>query len=352
MSDRRVIDCDVHCTVPSNDALYPYMEEHWREWWEKGTYRGRPSNAIGIAYPSWSPMTGGAGGELTLERVQSEVLSRSETAILHCYHGVESFTHPYLAASTATAVNKWIAAEWLDRDDRLLASAVVTPQYIEAAIAEIERIARDPRFVQILVPARSQGGYGNQRYWPLWEAAARHGLAVAITFGGASGIPPTPVNWPGSFFEEYATAPLAFQAHVMSLAVSGVFDRIPELRFVVSESGWTWLPACMWRIDQEWRAFHREVPWMTGPPTSYIRRHFRFVSQPIDAPPDAKHLEYVLQHLGSDELLMFGSDFPHAYPNGVEDLLALMSEEQGDRLMGGNAVAWYDLERSAAPASR
>jgi uncharacterized protein len=351
MADKspQVVDCDVHCVVPSMASLYPYLAEHWVDFFSAGFFRGLP--AVASSYPPWSPMTATEGQDLTLETLRESVLGRAQLAILHCYYGVESFTHPYLAAAMATAVNRWMAEEWLDRDERLLGSAVITPQYPEAALEEIERVAQDGRFVQLLVPARAPAGYGNQRYWPLWDAAARHGLSVAITFGGGTGTPPTPANWLSSFFEEYTTAALNFQAHILSLAVSGLFDRNPELHFVIAESGWTWLPPWLWRMDQEWRAFQREVPWMTGPPSSYVRRHFRFTTQPIDTPLKADQLLDVYTQLGSDELLMFGSDYPHVYGGDVAVLLDRLSPAQAQGILWDNANALYRLdERLRAPA--
>jgi uncharacterized protein len=345
----RVADCDVHCVPPSVDVLFPYLPPQWVEFFSAGFLRRQP--ALNSTYPAWSPMAGPAAGELTLERLRATVLQRADLAILHCYWGVESFTHPYLGAALATAINRWVADEWLEREPRLLGSAVITPQHLEAALAEIERVAADDRFVQLLVPARSPQGYGNQRYWPLWEAAARHGLRVVITYGGGTGTPPTPVNWLSSYWEEYTTAILNFQAHILSLSVSGVFDRHPELRFVVAESGWTWLPSWMWRMDQEWRAFQREVPWMSGAPSSYVRRHFRFTTAPTDLPPDRNQLTDVYAQLRSDEMLMFGSDDPHAYGQDPDLLLAILDEDQRRRVLWGNAAELYGLEqRLAVPA--
>jgi predicted TIM-barrel fold metal-dependent hydrolase len=338
----RLIDCDVHCAVPSTAALAPYLDEHWREFLRIGNLSVPP--AVATTYPGWNPMVRTDGKEATLERLQAEALDQASLAILTCFYGLESFTHPYLATAMATAVNTWVQKEWLDQDERLLASAVVTPQYPEIAVAEIERVAEDPRFVQILVPAP----YGNQRYWPIWRAAAERGLPVALTFGGGTGTPPTPVNWLGSWFEEYGTAPLNFQSHVMSLAVSGIFDLYPDLRVIVMESGWTWLPALLWRMDQEWKAFQREVPWMTGPPSTYVRKHFRFTTGPTDAPPNAAHLGHVLEQLGSDELLLYGSDWPHRYGDELEQLLAQLSPEQVEKVRWRNAAECYGLESRVA----
>lgn len=342
----RLVDCDVHCAVPSTDAIAPYLGGQWQEWLRVGNTKVPP--AVATTYPGWVGMLRTAGDELTLERLRDEVLSEADLAILHCYYGVESFSHPYLAAAMATAVNRWVAETWLDAEPRLLASASITPQYPEHAVSEIERVAADERFVSVLVPARSQAPYGNQRYWPIWRAAAEHGLTVGITFGGGTGSPPTPVNWLAGFFEEYNTATLNFQSHVLSLAVSGVLDLHPELRFVVMESGWTWLPALLWRLDQEWKSFQREVPWMTGPPSSYVRRHFRFTTAPTDAPETPRELGQVLEQLGSDELLMYGSDHPHRYGDEVEVLFGQLDAEQVERVRWRTAAECFGLESRLA----
>jgi predicted TIM-barrel fold metal-dependent hydrolase len=227
----------------------------------------------------------------------------------------------------------------------------VTPQYPDLAVEEIERIAADRRFVQILLPARAPAGYGERRYWPILRAAERHGLAVAISFGGSTGTPPTPLNWLGSYYEEYNAATLNFQSHVMSLVMSGIFAECPALRIVCCESGWTWLPPFLWRMNQEWRAFRREVPWLKQlPPSGHVREHFRFTTQPFDAPATPEHLQYLLDQLGSDELLLYASDYPHRYAHGNGELLDALTAEQAERVRWANAWDLYRLDEHAVAA--
>jgi predicted TIM-barrel fold metal-dependent hydrolase len=335
-----VIDCDVHCPAPGIAELRPYLEGYYSEGLDLLGFNRPP--AVMNSYPSWSkPFAGGQ--DVTLDDIRANVLDRAELAILQCYYGVESYTHPDLGSVLATAVNRWLADEWLDREPRLLGSAIVAAQNAPAAVREIERIASDGRFVQVLVPARSWEIYGNQRYWPIWEALAEHGLALCLTYGGLTGTPPTPVNWLGSFFEDYAAATLPFSAHVISLVYSGVFNRWPSLKVVAAESGWTWVPPMLWHMDQEWRAFAREVPWLAAPPSEYVRRHLRLTTQPTDAPSTPAHLRDVYDELGSDELLMFSSDYPHRYSAGVEPLLAQLTEAESERVLWRNAADCYGL---------
>jgi predicted TIM-barrel fold metal-dependent hydrolase len=349
--DTPAFDCDVHCVVPDKEALGPYLSDHWREYLRFNNFRG--SDSIALTYPSWSTMiaTPPSSVDEQMERIEQAVLERADAAILTCYYGVESIPNPDLSPALASAVNSWIAAEWLDRDRRLLGSAVLPTQQTDAAVKEIERIGADRRFVQVLLPARAWSGYGDRRYWPIWEAAAEYGLVLAIAYGGGAGVPPTSVNYMDSFYEDMVMAAQAFQTHVTSLVFSGAFQRWPSLKVTIAESGVSWLPGLTWRMDQEWRALVREVPWIVEEPSAYVRRHFRFTTQPFDCPPSSEQLRHLLGQLEApEELLMYSSDHPHRYePSDVERLLAEFSSDGLRQVMSGNAASWYRAGLPVAP---
>jgi predicted TIM-barrel fold metal-dependent hydrolase len=345
LSDRR-IDCDVH-VAPAMEDLLPHLSEYWRDTLVQLQFR----QPIGVnwTYPLAFPKLTATPENTSPAAMEDAVLSRSSVAILNSYFGIETMQHPFQAEAVASAVNRWLQTEWLDRDPRLLASAVVTPQYASGAVAEIERIAADPRFVQVLVPGRSEDPYGNHRYWPIWQAAAEHGLRVAITFGGGALTAPTAVGWTSTYFDTYVLAAQHFQTHATSLIASGVFDAYPNLQIVLLESGWTWLPAAMWRMDMCWKAGRREIPWVKDLPSRYIRKHFRLTTQPTDAPEQAAHLAQVVEELGSENMLMYSSDFPHQYPGDESELLKLVGPAHAERILWGNASECYDLERRREP---
>ena len=133
-----------------------------------------------------------------------------------------------------------------------------------------------------------------------------------------------------------------FQSQVMSLIAEGVFDRFPELRIVCVESGWTWLPSLMWRLDKEWKGLRREVPWVTRAPSEYIREQIRFTLQPTDAPPDRDVLLEVLDQIGSDDVLLFSTDWPHWQFDTPEEAFPLdLPPARADKILRGNARAVY-----------
>src|SRR5690606_14780351 len=114
--------------------------------------------------------------------------------ILNCAYRVQSVHNPDLAAALATAINRWQIDAWLEPEPRLRASLVVPSQIPELAAAEIERFGDHPGFVQVALPVRSLIPYGSRIYDPIYAAAVKYDLVVGIQYGGAPGLPPTPVG--------------------------------------------------------------------------------------------------------------------------------------------------------------
>jgi predicted TIM-barrel fold metal-dependent hydrolase len=345
---RQVIDCDLHSIVPSIEVLTPYLSAYWREQISQSGFKGPvdtayPASAATSAGPDVPDAQAGSVAE-QLSALRTQVLDPQHVTygILNCAYAVDSLHNPDAAAALASAVNDWLAAEWLDSEPRLRASLVVPSQYPELAAREITRLEGHAGFVQVLLPVRSATPYGNRSFQPLFAAAARHDLPVGIHFGGAPGNPPTPVGWPSFYLEEYAGMASVFQSQLLSLVSEGLFDQFPALRVVLIESGCTWLPALMWRFDKEWKGLRREVPWVRRPPSDYIREHVRLTLQPFDAPPEPQHLLRLLDRLGSEEMLLFASDYPHWHDDPPEFVLPdILAAGLAKKILYDNAAALY-----------
>ena len=114
--------------------------------------------------------------------------------------------------------------------------------------------------------------------------------------------------------------------------------------FALLESGFTWLPAHMWRFDKEWRNLRRLVPWVKQPPSAYIRQHMRVTIQPLDAPADTKQLLQIVDQLGSEDMLLYASDYPHQHASDpTAQLLQHVPETLARKIRVDNARALYAL---------
>jgi predicted TIM-barrel fold metal-dependent hydrolase len=346
------IDCDIHPAVPTTQALLPYMDEYWRDQLsavivgvEGGIARmelnSYPPNAPLSARPDWRPEEGRAGS--SLPALQDHVLDRFgiSLAICNVLHGAQAVYSPYLGSALCRAINDWVRAEWLDRDKRLRASIVISMLDPALAIEEIERLAGDQRFVQVLVLAMGEMPLGRRVYWPIWEAAAKHGLPIGVHSGSTYRHPVTQNGHVAYLVEEYVTQAQGFASQVASFVAEGVFAKFPELKVVLIESGVSWLPAMMWRFSKDWRGVRNEVPWVNRMPAQIIRDHVRLTLQPLDAPPDAADVERLMEHLGSDRMLLFSSDYPHWQFDGDDVLPAGLPASSLQRILTENALETY-----------
>ncbi|MFT8247225.1 amidohydrolase family protein [Roseomonas sp. BN140053] len=348
------IDCDLHPTVPSIAALLPYLDEFWRdtveerglESLESASY---PPGAPITARPDWRGPRGAAAA--TVEQLREQVLDRwsPRFGILNCLYGVQLLFDENLAAAFARALNDWVTAEWLDRDPRLRASIVVPVQNTELALAEIERRAADPRFVQVLVLAAGETPLGRRDHWPIYAACEKHGLPLGVHAGSGYRHPVTSLGWPSHYVEDYSSQSQAFQSQVASLICEGVFSKFPTLRVVLLESGVTWLPGFLWRFSKFWRGLRTEVPWVDRSPGEIVRDHFRLTIQPLDAPDDPDTVRRVVDHLESDEMLLFASDYPHWQFDGDAVLPPGLSPELLRRITVDNPLATYPRLGGATP---
>ncbi len=344
-----LIDCDVHITVPAVEALFPHLPPYWVEHVRQSVFKGAsatyyPPNSPVAARPGSVPEDGPAGSSLARLREQALDPSGVEMAISSCLYAIDSLHNPEAAVAFASAVNDWQIAAWLDREPRLRGSLVVPSQLPELAAREIDRVGDHPGFVQVLLPARSEHPYGSRLFRPLWEALARRDLVAGIHFGGAPGNPPFPSGWPSHYFEEYAGMAQVFQSQLASIVSEGVLDLFPTTRIALLESGFTWLPAFLWRFDKEWRNLRQLVPWVKRAPSAYIREHVRLTVQPLDLPPTAPEILEIIAQIDADDILLYGSDYPHGHTaDPLQEFLPLLSPQLARKVRSENARTLYRL---------
>ncbi len=187
------------------------------------------------------------------------------------------------------------------------------------------------------LPVNCHGGTGAPAYAPLPSSAVIMLAEVA----------------------QYSRRPLLF------LMLSGVFERFPKLRFVMTEQGCAWLPPLLRQLDGTLASIRKNgaVGELRFKPehilpksaTEYFRQNVWLgVSFPKIADVVAAR-----DKLGVDKF-MWGSDFPHdegTYPYTTLSLRQIFHdwpEEDLRKVLAGNAAAMYrfDLEALAGPASR
>lgn len=344
------IDTDVHHGVTAVDELFGHLDIQWIDYIVE---RGLPGFEPNY-YPPQSPLA--ARPDLALpdgpppgsepRALIGDVLDRagSAHAILNLLYGVQPMQNEFLAAALSSALNDWQRERWLDADPRLRASIVLPTQDPVAAAREIDRVATDGRFVQALMFVRDRMPLGRRWFWPIYEAAERHGLPVAVHPFGSFHHPNTPAGWASTYVEEYAAQAQLFHAQVVSLVCQGVFARHPALRVVLLESGVSWLPALMWRFDKDWKGLRHDTPWVDRAPSTLIREHVRLSTAPLDV-ADTDELLGLIDRLGSEDMLLYSSDHPHAHFAPGTDAVLGLPEGLRRKVLSDNARELYRLDR-------
>ena len=346
-----IVDCDCHNDWHSAEVLLPYLSGWWRECFERGEHTG-PKGAFPHAHRAWFHPEDFRRADIkpknqdehyTLMRDKHLDKNGIDIAVLTGEEALEVSTlaNPHYATALTSAYNDWMIDEWLPRDDRLYGSIIIAPQDPQLAVAEIRRLGKHPRMVQVLASHGSTLPYGDPFYHPIYQACEDVGLPFAVHLGGNGGINTATFagGAPRYYAEAHALLTQPAQTHLASMILNGVFEKFPTLIYVVIECGVAWVPALLWRLEAEWRALRKETPWVKKSPTDYFRRHVRFTTQPLEQPANIKHLWSTLEAMHGDETLMFASDYPH-WDQDTPSQINLPREWKAD-VFGLNALKVY-----------
>lgn len=208
--------------------------------------------------------------------------------------------------------NEWLAEFCTARPDRFAGLASIPSHDVDAAVAEIERVAKRGALSGIEVANNHQMAPLFDPSWePLWAIAAEAGTPIHYHTIG-----PRPdydlANMKGlearQAFAVFITSfQLAMAKIIMEIIYGGVLEAHPNLKVVIGESGIGWIPYILEHMDLEWEDQFQDLT-LKMKPSEYWRRqcYATYQSDPIGL--------RLLDVLGEDNV-MWGSDFPH--PDGV-----------------------------------
>ncbi|RYE43746.1 MAG: amidohydrolase [Hyphomicrobiales bacterium] len=348
------IDADSHNLISVADLL-PYLPQRWRRYVETIGLRGQQATSLtASASPlasradAWGPNGEPPGSDPALfvhnllDRFDLDVAILNSTLMQ-----TQQFMGPGsprdLISALQRAGNDYEQEHWLEHDPRFRGAICVPFEDIDAAVAEVERCAADPRFVQILLPFRTFDPLGNPKYWPLLEIAQEHKLPIALH--PAAQHVTTGAGWQSFYYEHHTALPAALYAQMASLIFEGALDRFPDVQILFTEGGWSWVAPYAWRLDSVWSMLRDEVPDLQRAPSEYVGQNFWFTTQPIEEPEHPRQLLEMfgqLEQVGLGEKLMFSSDYPHwDFDSPDRAIPRHLPEDVRTRIIGGNALKCY-----------
>ena len=256
------------------------------------------------------------------------------------------------AVATATAYNNWLEDRYTAKDSRLYGVGLMAIQDPKSAIEEMERCAKQRvNFVSMLLPSRTALGrtYGDEYFWPIYEAAERLNMPLAVHGGPSQGLGFD--HWGFRPFAKVHTLehPVPLFIQLTDIIMSGVFDAYPKLRIGFLEGGCTWVPFMMDRMDYEYGSI-LGIPVrnkIKRKPSEYIRDGDNFW---VGFECGERNLKYTIDAIGSDRIL-YASDYPHE-PSEEEILDELpeflenpeYSDEVKENIVYNNAKRFYNIK--------
>jgi predicted TIM-barrel fold metal-dependent hydrolase len=351
-----VIDASVHIFCKSNkDLMQTFMREPFRS---RGfpdydmNWYGAPGGEYATGTEGPNRRQPGSDPDLVTQHLFDE--RGVDVAVLHpMTRGIMPDRH--LGTAIAAAHNEMMVTRWLEHSEhgeRFRGTIRVNPDDIAGALREIDKYKGHPRVVQIGVPLQSRELYGKPQFWPLWEAAADAKLPVAVHIEVGAGIqfPPTPSGKTRTYEQYLSFMSLNYLYHLMNMIAEGVFERMPTLKFVWADGAADMLTPFIWRMDCFGRPHLEQTPWAPRMPSDYLPGHTFFVHGNYDGPGDVEFAGEWFGFTGKEDMVMFGSSYPHFHMSAPK-VPAAFSTEQRDKLLWRNAAELYGINNPAIPAA-
>jgi predicted TIM-barrel fold metal-dependent hydrolase len=258
---------------------------------------------------------------------------------------------PTLLLAGARAHNRWLAELCATSPERRAGIAIVPIFEVDAAVAEIRRARESGLRGGILIPSMwaPYPPYHDPVYDPVWATCAELGMPVHVHSGNADkasygphvGIYVTEVRW-------WSARPLHF------LLWSGVFERHPDLRFVVTECGAFWAADLLWMMDTAYDREHgarklggQLTAQLSMRPSEYFDRNCAIGASNTRRRELARRYEIGVGNL------MWGNDFPHpegTWPHTREwlrDAFHDIPVDETAQILGLNAAEMYGFDVEA-----
>ncbi|MFT5200938.1 MAG: putative TIM-barrel fold metal-dependent hydrolase [Candidatus Aldehydirespiratoraceae bacterium] len=259
------------------------------------------------------------------------------------------------------AHNRWLADFVSQAPERRAGIIQIFLGDVEGSVKEIEWAAEQGLRGGILVPGAPPDSpfepLYSAEYEPIWAAAAAHNMPLNHHAGGAT--PNFGNHFPASLAMFMLEVQWWTQRALWHLMFSGVFERYPELPYVITETGTSWVPDTLAKLD----SFHHRMKFskygsesifggqavaqMSLTPTEYFNRQC-YIGASFLRPAEAE----IARGVGIDRV-MWGSDYPHiegSYPHTHEHLrltFAQMTRAETTMMLTDNAAKIYNFDLDA-----
>ncbi len=253
---------------------------------------------------------------------------------------------PELSLAYAQAYNRWICDFCSDTDGRLISIAHISLADPVKAALELERSVEAGAKGAFLAPyTLTRIPHAHPDHDAFWTKAQELDVPVAIhpmaehpkirTYQRFDGM--SKAGW-----MQNALGMQGPQQAFYGMFQWGLFDRFPQIKVIVLESGAGWIGAALDRMDTTFAtALGANVP-LKEKPSTYFRRQCW-----ISGDPDERALAHIVDYVGDDRFF-WATDYPHFdhpgnYMEELEELIAPLSEIAQNNLLGDSVARVYGI---------
>jgi predicted TIM-barrel fold metal-dependent hydrolase len=235
---------------------------------------------------------------------------------------------PELSQTCIEAYNDFIVDEWCAvAPDRLLPLILVPFWDVDASVREVKRLAGRVKAVAFSENPTVLGlpSVHTDHWDPLWAVVAEHDLALCMHIGSSSMLVTSSPDAPGSV--QWTATGINSMLAMADWIFSGIFDRFPSIRVLLSEGGAGWVPYILERAQKlvDIRGGTSGLG-ITKTPHEYFRDNMFACMVTDEFAIESRHT------IGIDNLMWEG-DFPHTdgmYPHSRTNLERVLSDVPDD----------------------
>jgi predicted TIM-barrel fold metal-dependent hydrolase len=221
------------------------------------------------------------------------------------------------------AYNRWLADLCNANPGRHAGVAMVTAEDVDIAVADVRAAKEMGLWGGVLLPSGTGDNpyYHDARYEPLWSVCEDLEMPIHTHSGWSPDYGDSPAATAMFISEVAMFAHRPFTCFVWA----GVFERHPNLKFVMTEQGCSWILETLRLFERQYdlpffRYFNKDLSMR---PTEYFERQC-FMGASFLTPDECPDRT----RIGVDKV-MWGSDYPHlegTWPNTMDSLRATFGD--------------------------
>jgi len=259
------------------------------------------------------------------------------------------------AVAICRAYNDWVHDEYLKRDKRFRAMAIIPMQDPPEAAKELRRAVTELGLMGGMLPSNGlPQPLGAKTYWPVYEEANRLGCPLAV-HGGAHD------RFGMDHFNMYVPAhalghPWGLTLNAANIVYNGIFDRFPKVRIAFLEGGIAWLLMLLERLHASHETHFQYIPpgecsiTEDMDPAKYIKDLIAGDRFYLGIETEELTMPFALKVVGNRGFL-YSSDFPHevTLESCKHDIAELMesdeiTDDDKSAMLYRNAERFYQLK--------